>query len=224
MWSQLWEEHCYTPLPWLPMMHSPEPTTEPTVIITSVSTTTIAAPSPPPAKPSPNSSSSNHLPRELMNLLPPPVSKCEQLLLKEKQEKESESNMMMIESIKKRTYRERSESQEHLNLLLCMTNGFDREDLHFLKRTWDAMREGDGKGETLDEFGPAIKMLKWVDHPETKRSQGQTAARIRDYSKKEDRTRAVTAGVANITNKGMFIPNCNFIFFDKFEKIFWFNS
>ena len=200
MWSQLWEEHCYTSLPWVSIA-SPSLVTAPPVAIASTITciAEVVEPLPtPPAKPSPTHSTTtaNHLPRELMNLLPPPVSKCEQLLLKAKQEKETASNL--TELIKKTTYRQRSESEERLCLLLCKTNGFDREDLHFFKRTFEVVKEGD----SINELDTIIKRLKWVDHPETSSSHTQMAARTRNYSKKEDRMKAKANNIVNITNKG----------------------
>jgi hypothetical protein len=135
-----------------------------------------------------------------MNLLPPPVSKCEQQRLKH------EASLATTPPTSKaaaarlatppqpppqppaRKYARRGDAAERDLMAAFERDGLDREDAGFLKRAFEALVEAADA-----ELGPIAKRIKWVDLPalpESVRASTMTAARIRDFSDTEERARA----------------------------------
>lgn len=171
-----------------------------------------------------SSGTSSSLPRELMNLLPPPVSKAELL----KEEKHSPKPLQppllpppppppppQVPELPK--YPKRSQADERRLLLSYVSEGLDREDVAFLKRTYFDMIQQDENmmasscDESSDRLKHRLKRIKWgnVDEMAFELSRtssanvSMTSARTRDYSDKNERVKAKQLATANATvNKG----------------------
>lgn len=164
--------------------------------------------------------SSSSLPRELMNLLPPPVSKAE--LLKEEKHSPKAPQLPpppppppLLPELPK--YSKRSHIDERRLLLAYTNEGLDREDVAFLKRTYDEMTRDDENLAIDENVKRRLKRIKWgsvdemmfelsglLSRASTKTSM--SSARTRDYSDKSERVKAKQLALANtIVNKGKLI-------------------
>jgi hypothetical protein len=132
-----------------------------------------------------------------MNLLPPPVSKCEQLFLKEEKHQHQTKPSATVERVKV-VRKPRPIADEDTLLVAYRVNGFDREDVRCLKRAFDEMRAADEP-----RFEQLLKRLKLTNINEAdfevKANVGTTSARIRDYSDKNERLKARAKALSLLT-------------------------
>lgn len=185
------------PPPPPPCQPSPEPVIK-TESLESSSTRpelpTVESPSPvkqlpvvePPATKPPKLS---NLPRELMSLLPPPVSVKHDLISSKKKQQQlplpplpTKSKFDELVELAAQRFKKRSQLEEDQIRNVYLTNGIDREDMYYLKRTFEKMIEDqtDNDNEN-DEFARMVKKLKWVNHCETVAPTGASSARTRVY-------------------------------------------